>query len=270
MRTRKSLKTPAYIESDFPRVVDNVIPLSDKFKFKAKNESQKEFYRLITNKDIVIGVGPSGTGKSWVSVARAIEFIQQVGSPFTKIIVCKPAVEADEKIGFIPGTEREKLEPHVSSTMDIFDKILGKSTRLKLEEKGILIVQPIGFLRGKTIDNSIILIEEAQNLTPRQMKTILTRIGENSKMIISGDMDQSDRYKNYKDSGLYDSIKRHHNIEEFGFFEFKNEDIVRNKIISKILKNYEEPVHTTQNKAKDVDETEKTTGILDAVKSFFR
>jgi phosphate starvation-inducible PhoH-like protein len=116
--------------------------------------------------------------------------------------------------------------------------MIGQFSRIRLEEKGILVIQPLGFIRGKTLDNAIIIIEEAQNLSPNQCKTILTRIGNNSKLIISGDIDQSDKYKNLRDTGLYDIITRHRNIPEIGFFEFSKDDIVRNPIITKILNNY--------------------------------
>ena len=125
-----------------------------------------------------------------------------------------------------------------SSSLDIFDKIIGKNNRIKLEELGLLEVQPLAYIRGKSIDNTILIMEEAQNMSPSQMKTLLTRIGDNSKFIISGDLDQSDRYRNVTQSGLYDALHRHRNIPEIGFIEFSDSDIVRNPVISKILGNY--------------------------------
>jgi phosphate starvation-inducible PhoH-like protein len=154
------------------------------------------------------------------------------------MLILKPAVEAEEKHGFMPGDMREKMEPYVSSSLDIIDKIIGEKNRNKLEEMGIIKVEALAFIRGKSIDNSILIMEEAQNMSPNQVKTLLTRIGEHSKFIISGDLDQSDRYRNIEDSGLYDAIHRHRNLSEIGFHEFTNDDIVRNPIISKILANY--------------------------------
>jgi phosphate starvation-inducible PhoH-like protein len=234
--TRTSAKSQEYSEYGFGSPASKI--LNDKFRLKCKNEAQKEFVRIITDYEIVIAAGPAGTGKSYLSIGRAIELLQNVSNPYSKIIICKPAVEAEEKIGFIPGTEREKLEPHIASSLDILDKMIGQYSRMQLEEKGVLIIQPLGFIRGKTLDNSIIIIEEAQNLSPNQCKTILTRIGNNSKLIISGDIDQSDKYKNLKETGLYDIITRHKNVPEIGFFEFSKADIVRNPIIGKILNNY--------------------------------
>jgi phosphate starvation-inducible PhoH-like protein len=221
---------------NFGPIANKVLP--ERYRLKCKNEAQKEYARIITDHEITVAYGPAGTGKSFIAIARAIELLQNVSNNYSRIIISKPAVEADEKLGFMPGTEREKLEPHISSALDIFDKIVGKYNRMKLEEKECLIIQPLGFIRGKSIDNAIIIIEEAQNLSPSQCKAILTRIGTNSKLILSGDLDQSDRYKNVRDSGLFDVVTRHQNVPEIGFFEFKNGDVVRNPLISKILKNY--------------------------------
>ena len=234
--TRTNSNAKVYNEAEFGTPADKI--LGDKFRLKCKNEAQKEFVRIISEYEIVIAAGPAGTGKSYLSIGRAIELLHNVSNPYSKIVICKPAVEAEEKIGFIPGTEREKLEPHIASSLDIIDKMIGQFSRKRLEEKGILVIQPLGYIRGKTLDNSIIIIEEAQNLSPNQCKTILTRIGSNSKLIISGDIDQSDKYKNIRDTGLYDIITRHKNIPEIGFFEFTKEDLVRNPIIGKILNNY--------------------------------
>lgn len=206
--------------------------------FKCKNKTQKEFLSLINKKEFIIASGPAGVGKSYVAVARALELIKDPLTPYKKLIISKPAVEADEHHGFTPGNLREKMEPYVSSTLDIIDELIGKVNRLALEEKGFLIVLPLAFIRGKSINNTVLVMEEAQNMSPRQMKTLMTRIGHDSKFIISGDLDQSDKFKNVTDSGLYDAIKRHKNIEEIGFIEFNEDEIVRNPIITKILLNY--------------------------------
>lgn len=235
-KTTRPSSNPRTEDFNLGPIVNKILP--ERYRLKCKNEAQKEYARIISDHEITIAYGPSGTGKSFVSIARAIELLQNVSNNYTRIIISKPAVEADEKLGFMPGTEREKLEPHIASSLDIFDKIVGKYNRMRLEEKECLIIQPLGFIRGKSIDNAIIIIEEAQNLSPSQCKAILTRIGSNSKLILSGDLDQSDRYKNVRDSGLFDIIIKHQNIPEIGFFEFKNSDVVRNPLIGKILDNY--------------------------------
>jgi phosphate starvation-inducible PhoH-like protein len=136
------------------------------------------------------------------------------------------------------------MEPFIASTTDIFDQIIGKMNREKLEELGYLEIQPLAYLRGKTLHNAIVVIEEAQNTSPAQMKTLLTRIGENTKFVISGDLDQSDKYNDATKSGLYDAMRRHRNISDIGFIEFTLDDVVRHPIISKILANYKTVLST--------------------------
>ena len=223
---------------DFGPMVNKV--LSNRYRLKCKNEAQKEYARIITNHEITVAYGPAGTGKSFIAIARAIELLQNVSNSYGKIIIAKPAVEADEKLGFMPGTEREKMEPHIASSLDIFDKIIGKYNRMRLEELDTLIIQPLGLIRGKSIDNSIIIIEEAQNLSPDQCKSILTRIGENSKMIILGDNKQID-LKNKRESSLPKLIKMFKDVDDIGVVEMNNNDAnVRNPIIDIIEKKFDE------------------------------
>ena len=234
--TRRTTKTQK-VEKTTNEIINEI--LQTRFRLKFKNKTQKDFANLISEKEIVIAAGPSGTGKSYVSIARAIELLQNKTNPYNKIIISKPAVEAGEKYGFLPGDVKEKMEPYVASSIDIIDKIIGKENRVKLELLEVIKVEPLAFIRGKTIDNSILIMEETQNMSPEQVKTLLTRIGENTKFIISGDLDQSDKFRDVRQSGLYDAMQRHKNIDEIGFFLFENNDIVRNPIITKILKNYE-------------------------------
>jgi len=212
--------------------------IGSKVRLKCKNEKQKQYANLIKEKEVVICSGPAGTGKSYVSIAVAIELLQNTSNSYNKILIVKPAVEAEENLGFLPGDIKEKMAPYLASSIDIVDKILGKATRIDLEKSEDLMAEPLGFIRGKTIDNAILIMEEAQNMSPTQMKTLLTRIGYNSKYVISGDMDQSDKYDNVKKSGLYDAMMKHSNVEEVGMFEFNENDIVRNPLISKLLRNY--------------------------------
>ena len=254
--------------------------LQTRHRLKCKNIKQKEFANLITEKEIVISAGPAGVGKSYVAIARAIELLQNKTNPYQKLIISKPAIEADEKHGFLPGDMKDKMEPYIKSSVDIIYKIIGKSNRVKLEEMDVIVVEALAYIRGSSIDNSILVMEEVQNMSPKQVKTLLTRIGENTKFILSGDLDQSDRFKNVKDSGLYDAMNRHKNVEEIGFFEFDKDDIVRNPIISKILKNYdtiENNVPTPTINVKDIRQKpvygkpkKKQTKILRKIKIFFK
>jgi len=221
------------------RSVNKILPL--KVRLKCKNTKQKDFVNLIKEKEIILCSGPAGVGKSYVAIAVALELLQDPDNSFHKILIVKPAVEAEENLGFLPGNLKEKLEPYLAASIDIVDKIIGEDARRKLEDSKELMVEPLGFIRGKTIDNSILIGEEAQNMSPSQMKSLLTRIGYSSKYIVSGDMDQSDRYDDGTKTGLYDAMNRHRNIEEIGFFEFDENDIVRNPLITKMVKNYKKP-----------------------------
>lgn len=234
--------------------------------FKCKNKTQKDFINMVNEKDLIIASGPAGVGKSYVAIARALELIKATNTPFSKIILSKPAVESDEHHGFIPGDIREKMEPFITSSLDIFDKLIGKQNRLKLEELEYLEIQPLAYIRGKSIDNAILLMEEAQNMTPQQMKNLLTRIGTNSKFIISGDLDQSDKYKYINQSGLYDAINKHKNIPEIGFITFNDDEIVRNPLISKILANYKIPEKVFEPQIKKV----KKISFWDKFKNLFK
>jgi len=212
--------------------------LSKKVPLKCKNVKQKQYATLIKEREIVICSGPAGVGKSYVAIAVAIQLLQDNAASYKKILIITPAVEAEENLGFLPGDLKEKLAPYLASSFDIVDKLVSKAKRIELEESEELIGEALGFIRGKSIDDSILIVEEAQNMSPSQMKTLLTRIGYGSKFIISGDMDQSDRYDSVEKTGLYDAMHRHSNIPELGFFEFDENDIVRNPLITKIVNNY--------------------------------
>ncbi len=244
-------------------------------ELKCKNKTQKELITLINEKELIIAAGPAGVGKSYVTIARALELLKNNKNTFSKIIISTPAVEAEEKLGFLPGDAREKLEPYVASSLDIFDKLIGKTNRMKLEELGFLEIQALAYIRGKSIDNTILIMEEAQNMSPNQMKTLLTRIGENSKFIISGDLDQSDRYRNITQSGLYDALKRHRNVSEIGFIEFSNDEIVRNPVISKILVNYKreeytKPTSTTNPLTETMSSNKPNKSLIERFFNLFR
>lgn len=251
-------------------VVGEVIP--SRYRLKCKNEIQKSFAKTITEKELIIATGPAGVGKSYVSVARAIELIQNKTSNYNKIIISTPAEEVGENLGYLPGNLRDKMEPYLASTLDVFDKIIGKAKRIELEASEVLQIQPLGFIRGKSIDNTILIMEEAQNMSPQQMKALLTRIGENSKFIISGDLEQSDRYKYENQSGLYDAVNRHSKLDEIGFIEFENKDIVRNPLITKILENYKN-VESKEKKYSDrkpkVESTPKKSKFKQFIDKYF-
>ncbi len=230
-------KKQTFYTNDSKRELDVI--LKDLY-FKPKNEHQKLFCDLIEQKEIVICSGPAGVGKSMLSIAKALELLKNPNNEFEKIILCTPTVEVDSSIGYLPGNISEKIAPFIFSSMYLLEKLIGKNNLKELMDSHYVEVLGLGFMRGINIDNSIVIAEEFQNATPREVKTLLTRIGENSKFIISGDLDQSDRYKNHKESGLYDAFKKLEDIEEIGIFRFNDADIVRNKLIGKILSKYKD------------------------------
>jgi phosphate starvation-inducible PhoH-like protein len=170
---------------------------------------------------------------------RAVDLLHDDSNKYEKIIIVRPAVEAEEKLGSLPGGLEEKLDPYIYPSYYLLNKIIGKEARETLKDQGYIEVAALAYMRGWNVDNTILVFEEAQNATPSQIKLLLTRIGFNSKFFISGDLEQSDKYRDKTKSGLYDAKKRLSDVKGIGIFEFGNEDIVRNPIISEILNRYE-------------------------------
>ena len=170
----------------------------------------------------------------------AIDLLVDPLSPYEKIIIVRPAVEAEEQLGSLPGNVEEKLDPYIFPTYYLLNKIIGKDAREKLKELEVIEVFALAYMRGMNIDNSILIFEEAQNSTPNQMKLLLTRIGFNSKFFISGDLEQTDRYKDKTHSGLYDAITRFKSVDSILCHEFSQSDVVRNSLITKILEKYDQ------------------------------
>jgi phosphate starvation-inducible PhoH-like protein len=170
----------------------------------------------------------------------AVDLLLDPANSYEKLVIVRPAVEAEEKLGSLPGNVEEKLDPYIFPSYYLLNKIIGKEAREKLKEAEIIEVFALAYMRGMNIDNTILIFEEAQNSTPNQMKLLLTRIGFNSKFFISGDLEQTDRYKDKTHSGLYDAIKKFKDLSDVGVFEFDTQDVVRNPLIGKILKRYED------------------------------
>ena len=242
MTTRKKPQTQTedneqktFSKKDF---INSTIKRKQKSKFLSDN--QKEYYDLLINNQITICSGPAGVGKSYISMKAAVDLLMDPNNSYEKIIIVRPAVEAEEKLGSLPGNLEEKLDPYIFPSYYLLNKIIGKEAREKLKEGEVIEVFALAYMRGMNIDNSILIFEEAQNSTPNQMKLLLTRIGFNSKFFISGDLEQTDRYKDKKQSGLYDALQRFNKIPDIGIYDFKNAKNVRNPLISKILVKYDE------------------------------
>jgi len=206
---------------------------------KFLNDSQKEYWDVLGSNEITLCFGPAGVGKSFIAMKRAVDLLWQEDNKYEKILIVRPAVEAEEKLGSLPGGLEEKLDPYIFPSYYLLNKIIGKEQREKLKDEGYIEVAALAYMRGWNVDNTILVFEEAQNASPAQIKLLLTRIGYNSKFFLSGGLDQSDKFRDKTKSGLYDAKKRLTDLNNVGVFEFSNKDIVRNPIISKILKRYE-------------------------------
>lgn len=219
-------------------LIGQIIKRKTKDKFLTVN--QKKYYDTLIESEITICSGPAGVGKSYITMKAAIDLLSDPKTPYEKIIIVRPAVEAEEKLGSLPGGVEEKLDPYIFPSYYLLNKIIGKESREKLKEIEVIEVFALAFMRGMNIDNSILIFEEGQNASPSQMKLLLTRIGFNSKFFISGDVEQSDKYKNKTLSGLWDAIEKFRDDNYVSTFEFKDKnDIVRNPLISKILRKYD-------------------------------
>ena len=211
-----------------------------KQKSKFLSDNQKDYYDILINNQITICSGPAGVGKSYISMKAAVDLLMDTNNAYEKLIIVRPAVEAEEKLGSLPGNLEEKLDPYIFPSYYLLNKIIGKEAREKLKDAEVIEVFALAYMRGMNIDNSILIFEEGQNATPNQMKLLLTRIGFNSKFFISGDLEQTDRYKDKKQSGLYDALQRFNGIDDIGIYDFRNAKNVRNPLISKILVKYDE------------------------------
>ena len=218
--------------------INSIVKKKQKNKFLT--ESQEHYYNLLRNNQITICSGPAGVGKSYIAMKAAVDLLMDPSNAYEKLVIVRPAVEAEEKLGSLPGNLEEKLDPYIFPSYYLLNKIIGKEAREKLKDAEIIEVFALAYMRGMNIDNTILIFEEAQNSSPNQMKLLLTRIGFNSKFFISGDIEQTDRYRDKRQSGLYDAIKKFNDVSDIGVFEFGDGDVVRNPLISKLLKKYEE------------------------------
>jgi len=203
---------------------------------KPKTVGQKLYIDSIRNNDIVFGIGPAGTGKTYLAMAMAVNAFKN--KEVNRIILTRPAVEAGESLGFLPGDLKEKVDPYLRPVYDALFDILGAETYLKLVEKGLIEVAPLAYMRGRTLDSSYVILDEAQNTTNEQMKMFLTRLGFGSKAIITGDITQIDLAKG-KSSGLITVSKILKNIPGIDFVYLTKEDIVRHPLVQKIIEAYD-------------------------------
>lgn len=202
---------------------------------KAKTLGQTGYINEIKKKDVVFGVGPAGTGKTYLAVAMAATAFKN--KEVERIILARPAVEAGERLGFLPGDLQEKVDPYLRPLYDALYEILGRDTTLRLKEKESIEVVPLAYMRGRTLDKAFIILDEAQNTTKEQMKMFLTRMGFGSKVVVTGDITQIDL--DGKSSGLIHAIKILKNVKEIGICRLKDSDVVRHTLVKKIINAYD-------------------------------
>ncbi len=233
----RKYKTPV---GQIPKIVNN---------FQPKTDNQKLFFQKISdfNNQLILCHGIAGTGKTYVSIYKALQDVLRRGTGYDKIIIINPTVDVgnEDKLGYLPGELQQKIQQYNESTFTILNKIIGKSRANKMIHDDTIEIGVLNFLRGVNLENCYVILDEAQNVSPMQIKTIMTRISENCKMIIQGDMSQCDKYKtngvtNYEKSGFYDAWFRLKGVEGVEHMAFNREDCIRHPLVKRILKTYED------------------------------
>ena len=212
---------------------------------KAKTVGQRRYVDAITANTVVFGVGPAGTGKTFLAVAMAVKALRE--KQVSRIILTRPAIEAGEKLGFLPGDLQSKIDPYLRPLYDAMFELLGAENYQRQLEKGTIEIAPLAYMRGRTLDDSFIILDEAQNATPEQMKMFLTRLGFNSKAVITGDLTQTDLPDRQK-SGLAVAVKVLDGVEDIAVHAFSDRDVVRHKLVQRIIRAYEKYEKTEAEK----------------------
>lgn len=220
-----------------------VVYHSAKGPIKTKNLKQVEYVKKVAENDIVFAIGPAGTGKTFLAVAMALAELKK--NRIEKIILSRPAVETGESLGFLPGDLKEKLDPYLKPLTDALYYMLSSEKLKTYSEKNIIEIIPLAYMRGRTLSNAFIILDEAQNATITQMKMFLTRMGNNSKVIVTGDITQID-LQNPEDCGLINANKLLQNIEGIAFVYFDEKDVVRHKLVARIIKAYQDEAESKQ------------------------
>ncbi len=215
---------------------------------KAKTVGQSRYVDLIKKNTIVMGIGPAGTGKTFLAVAMAVKALRS--KQVSRIILTRPAVEAGEKLGYLPGDLQNKIDPYLRPLYDALFEMLGAENYQRNVEKGIIEIAPLAYMRGRTLDDSFIILDEAQNTTPEQMKMFLTRLGANSKAIVTGDITQTDLPRGMK-SGLVEALHVLDGIDDIGIHHFTERDVVRHRLVQQIILAYEKYDKERKEKANE-------------------
>ncbi len=218
-------------------LLNDVVAITNKGKpIKSKTVGQKKYVDLMKKRTITFGIGPAGTGKTYLAVAIAVNAYKE--KQVEKIILTRPAVEAGEKLGFLPGDLQEKVNPYLRPLYDALQEMLGMESFSKMMERGTIEIAPLAYMRGRTLSNAFVILDEAQNTTKEQIKMFLTRLGENSKMVITGDLTQIDLPSGHT-SGLKHAAKILKDIDDIGIIRLSEKDVVRHPLVQQIVKAYE-------------------------------
>ncbi len=216
---------------------------------RVKTLGQKLYVDSVKQHDVTFGIGPAGTGKTFLAVTLAVTALKR--GQVKRIILTRPAVEAGESLGFLPGDLKEKVDPYLRPVYDALYQILGKDQTTRLMEREIIEIAPLAYMRGRTLDDAFVILDEAQNTTIMQMKMFLTRLGFNSKMIVNGDISQIDLPRNVK-SGLIDAQEKLKNIHQIDFVHFSAKDVVRHPVVAQIIRAYE-PTPVKKEESDELD-----------------
>src|SRR5689334_4705752 len=239
----KDVKTAAQLVKDDAEVdlrdyflKDGQLRTAGKRRIAAKSANQRRYLEAIDTHDVVFGVGPAGTGKTYLAMAQAVTYL--LAKKVSRIVLVRPAVEAGEKLGFLPGDLQEKVNPYLRPLYDALYDMMDTEKASRLIERGTIEVAPIAFMRGRTLNDAFVILDEAQNTTTEQMKMFLTRLGFGSKAVVTGDITQID-LPNPKMSGLVQALKIVKDVEGLGFVYFDESDVVRHKLVQQIVKAYD-------------------------------
>ena len=240
---------------------EEIIKDSSGKPIRVKTLGQKVYVDSIKNHDVVFGIGPAGTGKTFLAVTLAVTALKR--GQVKRIVLTRPAVEAGESLGFLPGDLKEKVDPYLRPVYDALYQILGKEQTTRLMEREIIEIAPLAYMRGRTLEDAFVILDEAQNTTIMQMKMFLTRLGFNSKMIVNGDMSQIDLPRRVK-SGLVDAMEKLKGIKAIDFVHFSASDVVRHPVVADIINAYEKdaPKFDLEEKSEESDQAEEVASGL--------
>jgi phosphate starvation-inducible PhoH-like protein len=223
----------------------------------ARSENQRRYLEMLEKNALVFGIGPAGTGKTYLAVAAALRALR--AGQVKRIVITRPVVEAGEHLGFLPGDLQAKLNPYTRPIYDAFYDLLGFEDVLRFEEQGVIEVAPLAFMRGRTLSSAFAILDEGQNTTVPQMKMFLTRLGEHSRMVVTGDPSQTDLDARDR-SGLLDAVNRLRGFQDVGVTEFVRQDIVRHSLVEQIVRAYEGPPRTPREGDRREEERETRAG----------